>query len=209
MNYFKLRVDIFPEVQVLIDYVKSVSPSCAWCYEGTDDNPHMHWYIETNMKHDAFRKQLKVRLPPAAGNKMYSLAGLDGRYPADWMAYLVKEGKVHWQNVPQAIIDKAFADNLAKVADMKKTKDKKKKENVLDTLLNEHKCLRYEVQTSCCDEACIEYTITEHHLVNQLPIRRNQLGLYFDTMLARLTRQHCPHDAHSVVSTMYPQYRRP
>lgn len=169
MTYYKLRVD----AQVL-DYINSISRVYFYCHEGGEENPHTHFYLETQVKAPTIRNNLR-RLG-LKGNGGYSLKSCE-KNPIEYIAYMMKEG--NWTNVglPPEIIDEAKQyDTRIK----KEMKDKKEAripvwKKIMATL--PHQNADYNT--------IIEY-VCKYHIENELLIRKFQIECYVETIYAQL-----------------------
>jgi len=134
----KLRVDTETvQPDAIVEILQKNSNMFAYCVEGGDANPHMHAYLELNKTTKTCRNHLRAL--GLKGNASYSLTELDERYPLEYIAYMMKEGKFTNSGIPEDIIELAKQHN-----DKVKTEIKKKKEE-RKTLLQ--KVENYVVET--------------------------------------------------------------
>lgn len=126
---YALRVDL--QTITSDDVVKMFkdADTFVYCIEGeVDNNPHMHVYMETQVKPLALRK--RVTRAGLNGNKSYSLKKCEERFPPVYIAYLMKQGKVYNLNqVPQDVLDKA-----QEVRESYKTQGKKNKMTMVELI---------------------------------------------------------------------------
>jgi len=87
----------------------------------------MHCYIVTTTKQATLRASL--RKLGLSGNKSYSLKELDigdDGWAVEYLAYLLKEGKPKFVNIPQEVEDLVREYNERVVTEIKEKKEKKK-----------------------------------------------------------------------------------
>lgn len=120
-NYYKLRTDLqISSADKIIQYLLTVTNSMAYVIEGSlSDNPHMHFYLEINVSNQIVRRNM--RLLCGKGNGAYSLKQVD-RYPIEYLAYMLKDGKVTYVNIPEDIKQESIAYNAKVAAEIKAKK---------------------------------------------------------------------------------------
>lgn len=164
---YKLRADLsVPSLDAILS-VFSDSSSYAYVVEGSSTpNPHVHAYLKTLVKSPALRARLrKIGLK---GNGGYSLVSIEEN-PVEYLAYLMKEGKVTWYNVPQEIIDQSVQYDLSV------KKSLKSKKSVLQ-------CLIEYVGSESFPTTVVDRVI-QYHLDHGIMVRQFQVTSYVQTIL--------------------------
>lgn len=178
MKYWKLRVDLSDvSLTSVLDVVQHFSDVYCYCLEDIDsDNPHTHFYFEVD-KSAAVRT--KLRALGLKGNSSYSLKELDERYPIEYIAYLLKQGRFTNSGVPGDIIQQASDYDSKVKAQMKDKKESRKKaiDRIIDLLDKEWLIRPFSYESD------IKYAILKYHVDNRISVRKFQLQSYWDTIV--------------------------
>lgn len=180
MKYYKLRVDLeIVSAQDVIALIRKYSKMFMYCYEGGDDNPHMHVYLEVSKLGATLR--MALRNLGLKGNASYSLKECDERYPLEYLSYIMKEGQWTNEGIPEDIISQA-KDHDDKVKREMKEK-KAKRIPTIDKIIE------------LCEPKWLEYiegyhreikrVILQYHIDNGLLVRKFALMSYYDTIRLR------------------------
>lgn len=169
MNYFKLRTDLSKSSSdAIISYISRISSMYCYVIEGSlGDNPHMHFYLETNSKHTAMRQQLRNLC--GKGNGAYSLKSTEEK-PIEYLAYMLKEGQITYVNIPQETIEESEKYNAKVKSEInQKKKDKKSMFEKISEYIE-----------SRPDEHVIN-SIIQYHIDNDILVFRSRILSYYDT----------------------------
>lgn len=187
-SYYKLRTDIsdVPSDKI-IELVKKYSECYAYAFEGIDTvNPHMHFYLETMTKNQTLRAALrKLKL---TGNGKYSLKETE-KNPIQYLAYLTKEGKYEFVNIPVEVVKQAEEYDAQVKLELKEKKENKKR--VLDHLIEyvdknfDTIKLKSSSGVSWLDKnkVIIIRLVVKYHLEKNILIRKFQIKAYVDTIM--------------------------
>lgn len=97
MKSYKLRIDSHDSVERILKGINKAS----YVFENNDtlDNPHTHYYLETDLKRDSIIKRVKGLSEYRPGNGFYSLRELqpEGNGYIKYHAYMLKEGEVQYR----------------------------------------------------------------------------------------------------------------
>ncbi len=159
-------------------YIKSISNQYCYVVEKLDENPHMHWYIETTTLNPTIRKQLRALC--GAGNGGYSLKSVT-KHPIEYLAYMQKENTVTYFNIPPEIITEANAYQLKVATEIAAKKAAKK--SLLTTLLE----LCQDIDYTHFDFSIAETLkiVMDYHREHNLIYRKYQIQSYTQTILIR------------------------
>ncbi len=120
---WKLRCDLkISSVLDIVTYVSSCVTHSAYVVEKIDTNPHLHFYLSGGEGPTRYH----LRKLCGAGNAGYSLKQMDEEYPIEYLSYMMKEGEIIWNNVPQEKINEAVAWQAKVKAEMLEKKEKRK-----------------------------------------------------------------------------------
>lgn len=185
MIAYKLRFDITDQVHSIHEYIQSITDKFCYVKEKVDENPHIHYYLETDTNSRSIRSRL--RNFGLEGNGAYSLKKCE-LFPIAYLAYLRKEGKPKYYN---------FTDEektqISEYDDKVKQEMKIKKENkksVFQRLLD-----GYETGIPVLD-----YVI-QFHIDNGLLIRRFQIQAYVDSI--NLYKAGSPEQLRKIIHNMF------
>lgn len=171
---YHIRIDTSLD-NSLVSRLVETTTSCCWVAEKADTNPHVHMYACTDTSLSTIRSW--INKAGFKGNKSYSISQC--RDKVKLLAYLHKEGKPSYKNIPEEDIASALAYDLSVKEDIKS----KKTRNVLQgiyKLLDPRQLEHPEYYTDQIKQAIIQY-----HLDNELLIRKFQVRTYFDTIMTR------------------------
>lgn len=89
MKYYKLRIDIIPQLSLEVYNLMEVKYFSRFVrsLEGLE-NRHFHYYVETD---NAVALRQYIRKHIGTGNGVYSLKELDEECPIEYMSYIIKE----------------------------------------------------------------------------------------------------------------------
>lgn len=122
---WKLRVDLeVVSLDVVLHLIDSVSNVYCYVREKLDTNPHAHFYLETVVKEATIRN--KLRKLGLTGNGKYSMKHVDKAMPVEYLAYMLKEGKPVYVNIPPEVIEESKKYNEEVKASIKAKKEAKK-----------------------------------------------------------------------------------
>lgn len=151
-----------------------------YAVEGLDsENPHVHFFLAKPDSQPALRARL--RKLGLTGNGGYSLKSLKEEYPTEVLAYICKGG-VYETNLPKAMIEQALSHDASVKKDM--ASKRKQKASVLDEL--KELVVRPGVLTGRdydLDACAMCMAIIRFHQERDLPVRRYQLNMLFDTLM--------------------------
>lgn len=167
--YYKLRTD-----KNVLDYVQKISSCFFYCFEGGEDNPHMHFYLETSVKPATIRHHLRTEYT-LKGNSGYSLTKTDERYPIEYIAYMMKEND--WTNagLPDSVLQEAIAHNERIKTSIKESKAARRK--TIDKI-------QETIPPDATIASIVEYVV-DYHLENGLLLRDNMVQMYATTIACR------------------------
>lgn len=177
---WKLRTDLNAvSLSSVLDAVKNAD-SHAYVVEMPLKNPHAHLFLRTTTLPATLRSRL--RKLGLSGNQSYSLVKIPEEYPIEYLAYMLKEQDwikaQQYLNIPDEILSKTKEYQKAVKADMKKTKESKKKvwEHILDSLPH----------PNTSDYVAIASAVIDYHKEKKLIVRTFQLKAYADTIWLQL-----------------------
>jgi len=92
--------------------------------EGGTENPHVHFFLifHASLKSASASLRSLLRTNGLRGNRSYSLKRNDEEYPIEYIAYLMKEGKPKFHNIPQDILTEAKLYNEKVKSEIKEKK---------------------------------------------------------------------------------------
>lgn len=176
MISYKCRVDLMcSSVDSIVQCVRDAS-AYAYVIEGAlSTNPHVHLFLLYPPDHKSATLRARLRKVAGSGNKSYSLKRCEEEYPIEYLAYMMKEGKVTWNNVPQDKIDEAVAHDMRVKSEM--VEKKKAKVPVWRQIMESIDCPREMVDYHMICSAVLRY-----HRDNELLVRVHQCRAYADTI---------------------------
>lgn len=144
MKYYKLRVDtVNVEDTYIVDIIQQYSTVYMYCLEGYPDNPHLHFYFETDTGSAMIRTRL--RSLGLQGNASYSLKEVDEQYPIEYLAYMMKGNDWYQSGLPEEQITLAKEyNNKVKLEIKEKKKNRKTQLELVDEYVKEN--MKYWVQ---------------------------------------------------------------
>ncbi len=119
MEYYKLRIDLSISIAKIVNLVAKASNSYCYVLEKLEHNPHVHFYLETLVLNETLRA--RIRKLCGKGNRSYSLKKVE-KHPMEYLAYLLKEGKPVYVNIPDVVISESIAYDEKVKADLKAKK---------------------------------------------------------------------------------------
>lgn len=156
-----LRIDLQTTTKKLVkQMVKNWSPtSYIYSIEQEQDNPHMHWYIETRTKPATMRSH--IRQLGLQGNKSYSLTICKDKLK--YQAYVIKDN--YYRHSPDINIQEIQAYDAQVKTEMKERKTKKLK--IVPTLLE----LTSSIPLNSKEKYVSDHvkTVITYHIENELP----------------------------------------
>ncbi len=190
-QFYKLRTDLKQSsVDSIVKYISSISVRFSYVIEGTlTDNPHIHFYLETTSKNPAIRAQ--IRKLCGTGNGSYSLKATEEN-PIEYLAYMLKEGKVTYSNMSQEVINKSQIHNAevkASIANKKKLRLPVWKQ-ISQIIQKENKTISYL--------SILQYVVA-YHTDRDLVLRRNNIKAYADTIALHLNPYMIPLFLHEIL----------
>lgn len=112
--HYKLRITLTHcDVAQCLALIAKQSSCYAHCVETgkQGEQPHVHFYILSNMREDTMRTQYRKLSKSAKGNKLYSLKKMyftEGKdYALEYLAYCMKEGDFHSVQIPEDWLSEA------------------------------------------------------------------------------------------------------
>lgn len=189
MKCYKLRCTLKDaSSDSVLTCVNTFADVSAYVLEGMmTDNPHVHFYVETDLASRTIRSRLRTLL--GKGNGKYSLKETE-QFPIAYLAYLLKEGEVSYINVPQSVIEESQRYDAQVKLEMKKKKDEKK--SFLLTLESYVKSVvdpdNFDFHTIA--EAILEYYISKDKLINVRLIEQYSTTILLRSDPERLELKH-------------------
>ncbi len=175
MQYYKLRVDLSTSLSSVVNLVATASRAYCYVVEKLDTNPHIHFYLETLVRNPALRK--RIRLLVGSGNKSYSLKRVE-KYPIEYLAYLLKEGKPTYVNIPDGVIKDSHVYNTRVREEIKAKKAAKlSKADIITKLMSEAK-IPFHIPY-------VTQYVLNYYKKFSLPIREYQMISLIQTILFR------------------------
>lgn len=161
---YKLRCDITDENrQALRAYVRKISQKWMRVKElgTTGENPHYHFYLETDVKDRTVRSHLRSHCG-LVGNGAYSFKKTESM-PMAYLAYMLKEGKPVYKGFSdQERGDIEAYDEKVKLSIAEKKKNKLSLTDKIDDYIGP-------------DDWDMGYKVIQYHLENRLVIRKAQI----------------------------------
>lgn len=126
MKYYKLRIDFVARHEEIMQYISEKCRKWAYVREkgSADDNPHFHFYIETDVKNPTLRSAF--RKYGLIGNGSYSLVETE-EFPLEYLAYMCKEGKVSYHGFGEDEIKQISEYDEKVKKEIKEMKEKKRR----------------------------------------------------------------------------------
>jgi hypothetical protein len=186
MKYYKLRIDLDEaSVDAVVGYLRNISNGFAYVVEGRNtENPHIHVWFSTITKSGTMR--VHWRKLSGGGNGGYSMKETDNR-PIEYLAYMMKEGKIVWYNIPEDIIQESTVYQAKVKAEMKAKKEAKvpmwKKIYMLYLNSEEYRTVEREDFGLW---SSVQRFVVKYHIENEILIRRFQCLAYVDTILCHM-----------------------
>lgn len=190
MTPYSLRLDTnrpFPEVIKIL----GLQEPWMYCQEGNQENPHQHWYFESDVANATIRARIRKFLN-AKGNSAYSLTQCDDYLPVKYFAYIMKQSnQVGWEGIPDTVINEAKQYDDKVKSELKEKKEKKKSKNLIKEL--EEGYIKWYPERVQVREgsnpwensrALLRY-ITEYYLLQDKMLRIHQIQAIFDTLRVR------------------------
>lgn len=179
MSCFKLRVDLQKlSVDDILCLVEKYATTHCYCIEGNEVNPHMHFYVETDVQSPALRKSLRGL--GLSGNGSYSLKTVE-KNPIAYIAYMMKEKRFVQASLDRKVYAEACKYNESVKEEMKKKIESKKSviQKIIEFLKenpkNFYKGVPCKIQ--------LQDAILDYHRKNNLLVRRFQIQSYYDTIM--------------------------
>jgi len=180
MDYYKLRVDVFEDLQKYRDLESKYFNSYVRAKEGGSDgsNVHYHYYFSSTVRKETIRQYIQKYI--GKGNGIYSLKLLREEKPLEYLSYLIKEDtNTVWFNMADGVRDEVMAYD-------KEMKDKVKasKTKTMDRVqkIQEFYVSKYGSLSRLNREQLVE-AVVEYHQVNKLVIRFYQIEGLITTIL--------------------------
>lgn len=191
VNYFILRLDIKGHcADGLSAMILSwcIDDQYAFCIEGTlTDNPHMHWYIETNRNAQQIRYQLrKIGL---VGNGCYSLK-TSTKHPIEYLAYISKETTATYGDLPACVLISADERVKQIKSDQKLHKAKAKKRPVWVLIMEDYYLVKPDIRPSHPRIRSVRDAIIEYYRAGKKQMNPHQMQNILITIVSELMDQY-------------------
>lgn len=150
----------------------------GWCVrEDPGDNEHWHWFIETKLKADSIRQEIRRKLPEVRGNGAYSVAEV--RDVDKYLRYMAKgeqEGivcEVYWSKGPLWSDEKILELHEAYWTEAAKLK-KRKAGSMADAVIDicKEKRVEWDDRRTIAKEY-IKELVRQHKPINLYSVKSN------------------------------------
>lgn len=170
----------------IVGYIKSISPVWLLGVEGKDMNPHIHFYVDTEIPLATLRNHM--RKEGLQGNKSYSITQVKDKIK--YCAYIIKDGNYYYSDTfPKDLINDAMAykETIQSDQSRKKSTNISKEIDIYFTkCVADFQELPPTAGTGTMHIAKMLYKrALEWHVEQALPIRVNCIEVYVNTWMCK------------------------